>query len=364
MIYIIYTLRSAEDRYKENFVRAGSSASVADAAQKDCPEKLVLQVNSGGGLGNVMMDYATVYVAARELSRGHIGMADGNHQFLYQFFTHIEMENISTECKSAKKDFIGQLDTLSGSRFKELYYSGLANPTNVAEFSNTHDNVIFSTYDWLPILFPKYLSELKYVFEFREPILDKTEATFEQVKRSYLGVDKPLLFIGIHIRRIDYEYHLKILYNISLVDEGFFLTARDYFQNKYSKNYTLVYLAVSNDVPWVEDKLKFPNLHVVSQDAPTDMALLSQCNHTITDYGTFGFLPSLLHGGEHYTTNVYEDFIVAMMYQMKGWTVINITTPLDTSVANNHPRGWLTTLLQRTETTLLPDNSVYLTSTF
>uniref|UniRef100_A0A8D8XF27 L-Fucosyltransferase n=1 Tax=Cacopsylla melanoneura TaxID=428564 RepID=A0A8D8XF27_9HEMI len=106
-------------------------------------------------------------------------------------------------------------------------------------------------------------------------------------------------------------------------------------RNTYGR---VIFLAVSNDVNWVRTHIHFEHFYIVSKDKDTDMALLSLCNHTVTDYGTFGFWPSLMHGGEHYTTNIYEDFIVAMMYQMKGWTVVNYTTPLKTS---NNSEEWL-----------------------
>uniref|UniRef100_A0A8D8XGL8 L-Fucosyltransferase n=1 Tax=Cacopsylla melanoneura TaxID=428564 RepID=A0A8D8XGL8_9HEMI len=219
-------------------------------SQDNCPNKIVWISASGGHNGNKMMDYATVYVVARELKGGHVGVLCGQRGDLDKMFKNIVLDDLPTECQKRK------------------------------------EKQGFDFYNW---------------------------------------------DAGTHVRRGDYKEHLKALYHMDLLGPSFFVKGMEYFNDKFSDKYLVIFLAVSNDDDWVTKHLKFEHFYIVSKNAESDMALLSLCNHTITDYGTFGFWPSLFHGGEHYTTNAYEDFIVATMYQIKRWTVINVTSPLVTS---------------------------------
>uniref|UniRef100_A0A8D8VD38 L-Fucosyltransferase n=1 Tax=Cacopsylla melanoneura TaxID=428564 RepID=A0A8D8VD38_9HEMI len=329
-LYIIYTVLQGLDytTITEPTIIPGDS----------CPKKIVTILDSGGQLGNKMMDYATVYVVAREL-KDHVGFSDSGRDYLSKIFKHISMYDLDEECKKKKKGLGPQFwNMYIGDQFKELVYNRSSTPQDVTTFSFTHDNVLMPYYQWVPILYPKYLDELRHAFQFRDHILAKAQTTLELVRRLYDGREKPVLVVGVHIRRGDYKMHLDGLYHMQLLGPEFYVKGMEYFQRKYAEKYLVIFLAVSNDVNWVRTHIHFEHFYIVSKDKDTDMALLSLCNHTVTDYGTFGFWPSLMHGGEHYTTNIYEDFIVAMMYQMKGWTVVNYTTPLKTS---NNSEEWL-----------------------
>ncbi|KAL1453725.1 hypothetical protein WDU94_010041, partial [Cyamophila willieti] len=223
----------------------------------------------------------------------------------------------------------------TGNKLQELIYNRSTTGADVLAFSTAHDNVFIRFYEWCPMLYLKYLDELKYMFQFRDHIMSQALTTFELVRRLYTGSKKPLLFIGIHIRRGDYKQHLEKFYHMDLLGPKFYVKGMEYFNDKFSDKYLVIFLAVSNDNEWVTEHLIFEHFYIVSKNPETDMALLSLCNHTVTDYGTFGFWPSLFHGGEHYTSNAYEDFLIAVMYQIKGWTLINVTSPMATNPYSN-----------------------------
>lgn len=340
IVSVIYKLDLVEDIRKTSlFTFSGHPVTYANSpnTQDQCPRKIIFQWNSYGRLGNQMLDYANVYVVAREMS-GHLGLLNGARKYLENYFTNMGLQDISADCMVRKISKQSATQANSGARLKELYYSGLANASDVAKFSYHHDIVVFNLYDWVPILFPKYLSDLKSIFQFKHSIMEEALTTLHLVQRLYMDHEKPLLFIGIHVRRGDYEVYLQNNYDIPLLTPEFFTTGMKYFFNKYSKKYTVIYLAVSDDSPWVERNIQFPNLFVVSKNAAADMALLGLCNHTLTDYGTFGFWPSLFHGGEHYTTNAAPDYFVAAMNLMRNWTIIDITKPRR---SKNHPADWI-----------------------
>ncbi|KAI5753842.1 hypothetical protein M8J77_003781 [Diaphorina citri] len=282
--------------------------------------------NSQGRLGNQMMDYATIYVVAREL--GYVGFLDNAHDNLNRIFKHIELPDLGEPCRTRLEK--SHWDTTTGRKFLELSYNRSTNASDMAKVTASCDTVVFGHYEWVPVLFLKYLDELKFQFQFRDLFMNEALTTIDLVSRLYLGNTKPPLFVGVHVRRGDYQNHFNDLYHIKLLGPEFYVKAMEYFNDKYSDKHLVIFLAVTDDNDWVNKHLKFEHFYVVSKTANADMALLSICNHTITDYGTFGFWPSLFHGGEHYTTNVYEDFIVAPMYQIKGWTVVSVTTPLST----------------------------------
>uniref|UniRef100_A0A8D9A9A8 L-Fucosyltransferase n=1 Tax=Cacopsylla melanoneura TaxID=428564 RepID=A0A8D9A9A8_9HEMI len=306
-------------------------------SQDNCPNKIVWIRESRGHNGNKMMDYATVYVVelfvpARELKGGHVGVLCGQRGDLDKMFKNIVLDDLPTECQKRKeKQGFDFYNWDAGLELHGIIYNRSHSVADVESFSAAHDDVSIKYYKWFPILYLKYLDELKYTFQFRDHIMTEAQTTIELVRRLYAGSKKPLLFVGTHVRRGDYKEHLKALYHMDLLGPSFFVKGMEYFNDKFSDKYLVIFLAVSNDDDWVTKHLKFEHFYIVSKNAESDMALLSLCNHTITDYGTFGFWPSLFHGGEHYTTNAYEDFIVATMYQIKRWTVINVTSPLVTS---------------------------------
>ena len=66
-----------------------------------------------------------------------------------------------------------------------------------------------------------------------------------------------------------------------------------------------------------------------STDPGEDLALLSACNHTIFDYGTFGLLAAFLSGGEviqasGYSKKEHQVLSVMKTLQPDRWTFIDV----------------------------------------
>ena len=73
----------------------------------------------------------------------------------------------------------------------------------------------------------------------------------------------------------------------------------------YVKKYPNVhFLVISDDLPWCRDHLlpsplaPVVTVPPVARSAPTDLAVLSLCNHTIGSVGTFSWWAGWLAGGE------------------------------------------------------------------
>ena len=119
-----------------------------------------------------------------------------------------------------------------------------------------------------------------------------------------------ITYVGIHNRRTDYlEFRRKRL-KLDNLYEDYFEDAMEYFMEEYGPNVAFVY--VSDDMKWGRRKLsKVPhskNLFFIGfgdfdevECIGKDMALLANCNHTITTHGSFGHWAAYLAGGEVYT---------------------------------------------------------------
>ena len=121
---------------------------------------------------------------------------------------------------------------------------------------------------------------------------------------------KQVTYVGIHNRRTDYlEFRRKHLKLKKLYKE-YFEDAMDYFMEEYGPNVAFIY--VSDDMKWGRRKLsrlphsknlfflgcgEFNDVECIAKD----LALLANCNHTITTHGTFGNSAAFLAGGEIYT---------------------------------------------------------------
>ena len=82
----------------------------------------------------------------------------------------------------------------------------------------------------------------------------------------------------------------------------------EYFREEYGANET-VFIYVSDDMKWGRRNLKdAKNLFFLGCGSGDqvdcigkDLALLANCNHTITSHGTFGHWAAYMAGGELYT---------------------------------------------------------------
>jgi galactoside 2-L-fucosyltransferase 1/2 len=81
-----------------------------------------------------------------------------------------------------------------------------------------------------------------------------------------------------------------------------------------------LFVIVSDDPKWCRQHLGATDVVIASKSAEHDLALLSSCNHTIIDYGTFGYWGAIMAGGHTISLNVDQDFN-SIMAQNKNWHV-------------------------------------------
>ena len=122
-----------------------------------------------------------------------------------------------------------------------------------------------------------------------------------QAKLNY----KNPIFIGIHVRRTDFvTYELSM--NYEPIRPSYYLQAMELYRGHALPDEDLIFVIISDDVAWCKQyiKKKQKNVFVVSNpELDTldgighDLAVISQCNHTIISRGSFSYFSSIFAGG-------------------------------------------------------------------
>ena len=167
-------------------------------------------------------------------------------------------------------------------------------------------------------------------FVFSQSMVAEVNRMLESVATSIQGnvtadIDKPI-YIGIHVRRTDYERFMKKMYKTNLPGASFFLQAAKLLEDVLAKKTSdpkkskrhLALVVVSDDPHWCkENMMSLPQQLMSTSLRATysihfsdeykrktrqnskyfDLAVLSKCNHSIYDYGTFGFWGAYLADG-------------------------------------------------------------------
>ena len=126
--------------------------------------------------------------------------------------------------------------------------------------------------------FSNYSSEIRRQLRFKQPILDRVHHFFH----SYFSYNASTR-VGIHIRRGDFLLVRRVS------TDQFVFKAMSYFKRKYP---SVAFIIVTDDRNYC--KKVYGNRTDIfftptSFDAPTDLAILTECDHVIMTVGTFGW---------------------------------------------------------------------------
>ncbi|ERL84801.1 hypothetical protein D910_02226, partial [Dendroctonus ponderosae] len=166
-------------------------------------------------------------------------------------------------------------------------------------------SIILPRYTLQPELVLTWVQDIRQEFHFNKEIRNKAQRVLLDLSRKLPR--KEYTFVGVHVRRTDYQGYLDRKYGEKLVTKAFFINAMNYFNSKYSN---CLFIYVSDDPGWCSKQFgRMKNVFVASnENSPAeDMAILSYCNHTIYDYGTFGEWGALLAGGETIYLNMTQN---------------------------------------------------------
>uniref|UniRef100_A0A6I8RP86 L-Fucosyltransferase n=1 Tax=Xenopus tropicalis TaxID=8364 RepID=A0A6I8RP86_XENTR len=219
-----------------------------------------------GRLGNVMMEYATLYALAK-LNGHQAYLVPKMHEQLSQMF-RITLPVLHSEVAQRIK---WKVVTLR----RWIYPDGY--PSSWTYFHHIQEEILRE-------------------FTFHDFIAAETNAYLYKVQ----GDRKNVTFIGVHVRRGDY---VKLMPGRLAVvgDEDYFKKAMDYFRAKYENP---LFTITSNGMDWCKENIdnSTGDVHFAGdgkEGSPIrDFSLLAHCNHTIMSIGTFGFWAGYLVGRE------------------------------------------------------------------
>jgi galactoside 2-L-fucosyltransferase 1/2 len=260
-----------------------------------CPEKPIVTVRQLGRLGNQMWEYISVWAVAK--MTGHEPYVPGCLiQKLEKVFLNITIPPLSciANCHLETYPLEGNMDNLT-----------LMN-----------GNILLKDYVQLPQYVVPLLNDVKQIFRFKEHIVKESQKLLQKASKGARNV----VYVGVHVRRTDYKEYLKRKYNASLAESEFFVRQMNYFRNKYK---SVLFLVMSDEPKWCEDKLAGDNVVVMKNNSPeVDLAIMAACNHSIIDYGTYGVWGAILAGGDTFVYDLKWGSAVQMTSLLPNWHIV------------------------------------------
>ena len=249
-----------------------------------------ISVIEGGRLGNMMSEYATL-VGFSKIYANHAPVISAKlHQTLSRTFPNITIPSLSeAKCKNITWNVAKPTKCLA-----DCNHTLLDDATNYAIQRYVHQPMLFMDIH-------RQLIEKE--FKFKAEIRDRADHVLQRIRaRIHPGSDQ-VTFVGVHVRRTDYRRWLWKNMEGRFVSKLFFDVSFDHFRNNYEN---VVFVIATDDPKW--SKAMFATTKDAQMTSsyiqPTpalDLAILSQCNHSVITYGTFSFWAAFLRtfdGGE------------------------------------------------------------------
>ena len=109
--------------------------------------------------------------------------------------------------------------------------------------------------------------------------------------------------VGVHVRRSDMLDEDKLSYGYLAAPKEYFDRAMQYFRDRYKD---VVFIVCTDDLIWSKEYLADDDVMFSSETDPIiDLAILSQCDHTIMSVGSFSWWAAWLANG---TTIYYKSW--------------------------------------------------------
>ncbi|XP_059491036.1 galactoside alpha-(1,2)-fucosyltransferase 1-like [Neocloeon triangulifer] len=267
-----------------------------------CPDGPIVTAVDSGRFGNKFWQYATAWTMARILNRT-------------AFVPRIVLHNLTRIFANLTIPALEDIEHCNISLEKPINKTVIRDKMNEGlQFEGENLNI-----DHKYILFEAILpfrQILRSVFRFREDLLDLVRQTIEEVG------GKGQTLVGVHVRRTDFVTFLPKSYKTQLVNATFFKNAMQWYRDQFPG--PLMFLVVSDDIPWCrKNLLDEDDVKIASKSPEHDLALLSVCNHTILDYGTFGHTAAFLSKGHTVALYVNDKYFTSVMAREANWTLLS-----------------------------------------
>jgi len=259
---------------------AGVLLTIIPNSLTGCPTIPVISCDSRGRLGNNLGEYATIY--AFGIRYGLTPVATPNLlRLMRRSFPHTRMREIPEYCTSLHERIAADaFEALPLERKQGRSWFLVEYPHHVR-------------------LFWRYRDVLREEMAFRAELVTSAQQKLRDVARDR----ENLTFVGVHVRRTDYARHIQVQFGGGYAELGFYTAAMYVYRRRYNRT---VFVVTSDDPAWCREHLSGGDVHVLADaqaSAAEDLALLAACNHSVYDYGTFGFFGAFLAGGDLVTAD-------------------------------------------------------------
>ncbi|KAK9871339.1 hypothetical protein WA026_011606 [Henosepilachna vigintioctopunctata] len=175
-----------------------------------CPNYGIVTVIQGGGYGNQMWEYASVWALARRTGlEPYIPRCIKLK--LEQLFSSLSLptfEGIS-HCAFETDKFVRSLD----------------------EWNYTNQSIILPRYIIQPELVLTWVQDIKQEFTIRKPLLVKAQYILRMAAKNASNCT----FVGVHVRRTDYLNRVIDKFTVKPASKTFFISAMTHFEKRYPR---------------------------------------------------------------------------------------------------------------------------------
>ena len=249
-----------------------------------------LYVQATGGLGAKLFQYASLVGIAKQTGRHAVITPDSDLMYSFQKLS------AETGYIPSSTD-IAQIHEERNSKFSPHLLSLPLKDTLLCCYLQS----------WR--YFQIYEDFLRNDFIFSDGVSDKARSAlrrthlYHQTKTQRLKkVDptvkdyKSFTYIGVHVRRGDYANKYSAARGYVTASVSYITKALAYFRNKFDN---ALFIVCSDDIKWCKNNINGSDVEFVSTGEPVvDLALLTQCKHTVITVGAFGWWAGWLTGGE------------------------------------------------------------------
>lgn len=299
-----------------------------------CPKRAVFTLISGGRTGNQIWEYVSTVVFAKYLP--HQQLPYSNRETLdkivkiFQNTTDIMLpavEDIPSDCPCMTNEtFTNWTDPNSP---MVSLYTPYDTEQLIEIYRNYTNNIIVNMYAIYVDPVIKNIDFIKKVFHYLPEHVDYCNGKFNEIKSTYLekhpGVDN-ITFVGVHVRRTDYLPYIKVNDRDETSVE-YIQAATQFYRDNKSVFGTPLFVVISDEKDWVQERFSGDDVFVAGngdiENPTSDLALLSLCNNTIIDYGTFGWWGSVYANGHVVTVRYRGDQVDKIMRNNTKWHFVN-----------------------------------------
>lgn len=169
-----------------------------------------------------------------------------------------------------------------------------------------------------------WLDDVRREFTFKPSLRANAETVLRDVADTF-NLSQPT-YVSVHVRRTDYVDYLWQKLKVRPAPISYYFAAMDYFVGKYDN---VVFIVTSDNIDWCKNNLRSERhkMSFVSEadgrGPGKDLAVLSVCNHSIIDYGTYGSFGAILAAGETVVYNVTTYFSTLIAEVLPKWRIMS-----------------------------------------